>query len=563
MPSIDMETGLDALQIIDGRNVGFYAGPFVAEALFSAYAPNPLSSRALLVGTDLSEIVSGKGVYFAPDSRRHVLVGARSLGSVRMYFLEPTTVEVNAATVFSLDTGDTGVARFVPDPTLEHPQIPPLPNGTQPSDGVTVTGGSTLTSASQDFLLSGINLGDKLYVDTHPLLGTVAHAGTTISNLAGTTLVYSIDNGPDRTLVFVRDDPTIPADQVTTPSAVEQINANVGLDIASYDASYRVKFSTELAFVVRASSTCLSALLGAVLNYTPTKLYSDSDTSNEAPHYLDVGYTVTAVGQTTLSVTPAFVSTDAGWATTATEETFRVNRVGVQRVNTTQMSTQVAEAGLYYADFELVSEGTGDFWNINANQQLTATGYKSDGWYLTVPDTNLTFSPEERPQLVLSRTMMEQGTDDDPRNATQLTGQSISISYSRSEIVNSVQDFLGSDTERVVCASPLSRHLIPHFVRFDLEYFGGSTEDIVLADVQKYVREIYPIEGLYASRLQKIAVDRGASKVTNPITMIAIVHHVDRTIYAQRSQNALSTGRLSAFIPDAINVKRNISGSSL
>lgn len=562
-PAIDVATGLDVVQVLDGRNVGFYAGPYTLRAQDVLLFPAATESRALLVGSTLARVVGGSGRYFAPDAQRHVLVGARSIGSVRVYFLDPTTFEVNVDTVFSLDTGATGVARFVPDPTLSHQQIPPLPNGTTPDDGASVVGSSTFTSASQDFLLSGINIGDRLYIENQPITGTIQHTVSPVVNAAGTTLIFSIDNGPDRILVLVRDDPSIPATDVTKASLVEQINAAIGLDVASYDGSDRLTFRTDLPFVIRAQGTANPVILGNVLGYTGPKAFSDSDTTNESPHRRDTGYEITAVGQTTVDVSPAVASSDLNWPNSVTDQTFRVEREAVQRISTTQMAENVAEAGLYYFDVELVSEGAGDFWNIEAGEQLTVVGYKSDGYYLTTDDSNLTFSTVERPRLVISRSILEQGVDDDPRNATQITGQSLQISYDRSDLVSSVQDFLLAETERVVCASPLSRHLIPHFVRFDMEYFGGSEESVVQADVEKYIREIFPVEGLDASDVQKIAGDRGATKVTNPLTLIAVVHFVDRSVYIHRSQNTLSTGRLNAFFPDRVTVKRNISGSAL
>jgi hypothetical protein len=557
-PTIDFTTGLDVIQVIDGRDVGFYQGPFLTDVVYGT----PVS-RALMVGADFTSVRTGGGTYFAPDAHRHVLVGARSIGSARVYFLEPTTFEVNADTVFSLDTGATGIAEFVPDPTMEYQQIPPRPNGVTPKDGTSTTGGTVFTSAGQDFLLSGINIGDNLYIETQPLTGALAQTLYYVANLAGTTLIYGIDDGPDRTLVFVRDDPSLAADQVSTASVLEQINASIGLSVASYDSNGRVTFQTALAFVIRASSTCLPYLLGDVLGYAGPKAFNASDTSNESPHYVDSGYIISGVGQTTLTVLTAFASTDTNWPATISGETFTVTRKGVQRINTTAMAAQTAEASLYYFDVQLVSQGTGDFWNIAASQQMTAAGYKADGYYLTVADSDLTFSTNERPTLVMSRSILEQGVDDDPRNATYLTGQSVQISYDRSGIVSDVQNFLLAETERTVCASPLSRHLIPHFVRFDLEYFGGSTEDIVSKDVNTYIQQVYPVDGLNASQLVQICCKRGATKVTNPITMLAIVHYVDRTVYAQRSQNTLRTGRLNAFVPDAVNITRNISGSGL
>lgn len=544
-PSIDFETGLDTIQVVDGRNVGFYGGPFTEVG------------ASLLSGEDLPSLQAGDGDYFAPDVDRQIVVGARSIGSVRVYFLEPTTFEVNSDTVFTLDQGDAGVLRYVPDPTLDHQQIPALPDGEIPADGDSPDGGFTFTSASQDFLLSNINPGDELVIENHPLKGTEVLPDP-IPLLAGKTFIYSVDDGPDRTLVFVQDDPSLAVDEVTRQGMVEQINASAGIDLATLDAN-QLKLASDLSFVVRATGTALPIILDEVDGYTPTLLFTSADINNDSPH--SGTYEIINVGTSTLDVSPSF-ALDANWPTPVTEQTFRVLRKGLQRISTTQMAQQPAEAGLYYADIELISEGAGDAWNINSDRQLTVAGYYSEGYYLTTDDTNLTFSPAERPKLVISRTVMEDGVDDDPRNATQITGQNLQITYDRSTTVQNVNDFALSEVERTVCASPLSRHLIPHFVRFDLEYFGGSDESVVTPDIDKYIREIFPVESLDASDLQKICSDRGANKVTNPIDLIAVVHQIDRRVWVQRSQNSLSTGRLSAFIPDVVTVTRNVTGST-
>ena len=75
------------------------------------------------------------------------------------------------------------------------------------------------------------------------------------------------------------------------------------------------------------------------------------------------------------------------------------------------MAENEAEADLFYFDVELVSEGAGDAWNIDADEQMAVTGYRSDGYYLTTDDENLSFSSAELPKLVLSRTILEQGVD--------------------------------------------------------------------------------------------------------------------------------------------------------
>lgn len=552
-PAIDMLSGLDVATVLDGKNVGHYAGPYTLALNASAWGiAGAPPSRALVV----------PGVHFSPDAQRHVVFGARSLGSARVFFLEPTTFEVGPDTVFSLDTGSTGVAKFVPDPTLAHQQVPPLPSGETPYDGAISAGQRTLESASQDFLLSNINLGDVLYVERQPLAGTMVHSGSSVA-VAGKTFVYSVDNSPDRTLVFVRDDPTVPSTEVTKAGVVEQLNASVGMAVASYDTEGHLVLKTAHSVTIRSSGSANPVLLGMVLGYGAPRAYAESDVSNESPVARDGGYTITHVGQQSIQVEPAFTLADPLWPAALTEQSFRVERRGIQRTCTTQMAAQVAEDGLYYADVELVSEGTGDFWNIAADQQMSVEGYKSEGYYLTTDDSNLTFSTRERPRLILSRSILEQGMDDDPRNATQLTGQSLQIAYDRSSLVSDVQDFVMSDLERTVCSSPLSRHLIPHFVRVALTFYGGSDASAVQQELEKYIKGTYPTDGLTASAIQKIALAKGATKVENPITLLAIVHAPDRSVWVQRSLDALSTGRLSAFFPDKLTVTRSVKNALL
>jgi hypothetical protein len=240
-------------------------------------------------------------------------------------------------------------------------------------------------------------------------------------------------------------------------------------------------------------------------------------------------------------------------------EQFSVSRDGLQRIVSTSMATQQDASGLYYFDVTLVSEGTGDQYNIAANLQMTVTGYVSDGYYLTTDNSALTFSPAEQPNLIISRSILEVGVTDSPSNATQLAGQNIQLNYDQSSLTNDVDNFARSDTERVINDSPLGRHLIPYFVRFAMNYIGGSSPTILIPDIQAFILALEPTQSLEVSDLEKLALNRTAVSVDNPIDLIAVIHNVDRSISVERSQNALNTGRLAAFFPDVLNVTQSTS----
>ncbi len=528
---------VDVVNVLDGYQIGFYGNPQLGTDVFGGLQ----ISTALMVD---------EGLNFAPEANRHVQFGSRSIGTARAYFLDPTTVEFGPDSVFTT-TVDGMELHFTPDPTLHAQIVTALPNGAKPMDGASTTGGNTFTSAGTDFIKKGVLGTDpvhnraryKLIIDYVPLTGTVNLADP-VATLALKTIILSIDGGSDKVVTFVHDSTSIPSTSVTRAGVADQINKTVGKNICKITSSGGtfLEFEFDGSVVVRPTGTA-----NALLGFSTTV-----DQNNDSEHRGE--YDITAVAINSLTVDPPF----AGTAGSYTREQFKIFKLGVQRIGATAMSTQKAEAGLYYADVELVSEGTGNLWNVAADLRMTAEGYISDGYWLTSDDSNLTFSPAEPVRMHLSRTMLEVGVSDDPENATQLSGQNLRVTYERSSLVEAVENFITAETERVVCSDPLARHLIPHFVRFDMTYLGGSKESVVVPIVEKYINDLFPDDFLEVSDLQKILSDNGATSITNPVDLVAVVHDVDRNIFLDRSKNRLNTGRLAAFIPDLINIVRKV-----
>jgi hypothetical protein len=426
-------------------------------------------------------------------------------------------------------------------PTNDAQLIPALPNGTKPMDGSTAPGGNTLTSLSQDFIKSRIEPGDELVIDFVPIVGTQV-LGDPVANLAFKTLILSLDGGPDLTITFVRDKTYLQPTDVSRQGVADEINSAVGKTIAKIDASNRLVLNPTVSLVIRANGTA-NSILG----------FSNLNDHNQARH--NGRYTITSVSPTTLTFTPAVVND----LLPETNEQFSILRPGTQRFGVTQMSQNQGAAGLYFVDVELVSEGTGDRYNIDADTPLQVEGYDSDGYYLTSDDEDLTFSVMEKTHLHLSRTINEIGTDDDPSVAINLIGQNIQINYETSRLTSDVQNFLSSDLERVVCSNPLSRHLIPHFIRFDLNYAGTPKETDVKPDIETLIHALFPDQQLQVSAIEKILSDHGATSIANPLTLYGVIYNLDRTISLEKSQDRINVGRLAAFIPDRINLSRSLS----
>jgi hypothetical protein len=546
-PAMDWETGLDLVQILSGNQVGYVRWP---------YSYSWPGNGALFCG-DIYDLDPYNG--FGPEAGVKIQLGSRSLGSARMYFLEPTSIEVDTDTYFTV-TADDGILRYFPDPTLDSQRLPPLPSGDTLEDGSGSMGASpgVLTSAVSDFALSGIRVGDKCIIKYFPIQGTAVLANP-VPNLAGTTFQYTIDNGPERTVTFVNDDASIASTDVTQQGVVDQINSSMGSEICSLASGDELKFQATVDLTLSTTGTANSIIIdkiddGASGIDISTATYAQR--SNASP--IADTYTVASYTTDTLTFEEDFPSPTefSTWPSPTVEQIFTVNRTGTQRISTTEMVSNTTTASLYYWDVELVSEGAGDTWNLEVGQQMTISGYRSDGYYLTSDDDTLTFSDVEEVDMIISRTILTEGVDDHPSNATQVTNQNLQISYSRVPLITDVQNFVTSQVERVICSNPLARHLIPYFVRFDLNYTGGSTEEVVVPDVEEHINNLYPTDLLEVSDIEKIVMDRGATSITNPLDLIALIHNPDRSIWAERSQDSLGASRLTTFIPDVLDITR-------
>lgn len=532
-PAIDYD--LDTLQVADGVQAGF-AGSLTIGATSAGFT----ASTGLVVDRD-----------FAPEVGRTIRVGARSLGTAKLFFLDPTSIEIDQDTVVSTTLASGAIINFKPDPTLSRQVLPPLPNGGKSHTGACLST-NLFEDSRLDFVRKGVRVGDALVIDFVPVIGAVSLADP-VPSLALKDIALSLDGQPDKVIVFVND--------VATPGAVsrdgvaDQINSAVGLEIASIrevtPGNFRLTLDPEIALVVRpqiGSSTSANSLLG----FSPT-----TDTTNRSTNAGEYLVRIVGAPQPSDTLTVENLNgTPAALGAGDVDQQYRVVRRGQQRIASTEMAFNKAEAGLYSWDVELVSEGPGDLWNIDAELAMTVTGYRSDGYSLATDNDATSFSAAETLSLILSTSVLEAGVDDDPENAVQLSGQSLLITYDYAGYVDGAQSFVMSESERVVTQSPLVRHLVPHFVRFDLSYVGGATPTDVKPVVEKYIRELRPEDALESSDVQRIVSGKGATGIRNPVTLIAVVHNQDRTIAVARSEDALTTGRIAAFIPDLLNLER-------
>ncbi|MFW9801215.1 MAG: hypothetical protein ACFFFC_01065 [Candidatus Thorarchaeota archaeon] len=581
--SLAIEDESDAVYILTGDNIEFW----YLHAVDSGSGYN----RLLISRVD----ESGGAIFPLTDERATVRVGSRSFGKVRCYFLEPTSFEVRGAyrkaalnttthlanriygtlaedevdrAEFCLDIyGDqTAYFRFFPDPSLNHYVLPvtdeSVPNNLLVTLGVTevesenapATGPGRYSRNSEiDFLTREILPGDILEITYYPLEGTQdLELLSYPSSLLGLTLLFSLENGPIKTITFT-------ASLTGVSKVASQINQQAGETIAYIEDTggsgkflrLEADFLFELLGGTAVSVLGLSGMVGD--NYAPARgKYIIGDVgqvilpSTSNPQILSISSKIDDAGWT------AFTSGQVG-----PSQHFKIYRRGVQRVSSTDMNNNI-EGSLYYADIELVSYGPGDEFNIDPDLQLEASQFSSDGYRLTNEDENHAFSVEEELSMHIGRRMLTPGATDSPTNMIQLSQQNIQINYERSSLVENVQTFAQSELDRVLCANILVRHLSPHFVQFDLSYQNGSQISVVTEDIEDYINGLLPDEILEASAIAEYPRKRGATRVIMPITLLGIVHNIDRTIQIDRSQDAISRGRLATFIPDVLNITREV-----
>lgn len=537
-PSFDSTTFIQLSPPLAGSGdvVEVRSGHQLGAATVVTASPHPLSDTFTLpvAGLSLPTCILTDRDYFPAYNVRFAL-GARSVGLVRCTFLEPTTVEVDARTSFTFDQ-DGYSLRYRPDPVYSAQVIPPAPHGSKPKSGSVVSGSSTF-SASLDFVKKRIRPGDVIEIDYKPLVGSVV-LGDSIANLAGKTLVVSFGQEATRTITFIHDDDAISPSDVSRQGVADQINQALGVTAATISASLRLEVYPEFLLVIRSSGTA-----NASLGFSAV-----TDQSNRSA--CQGRYVVRVPTNTGAEITTSFPATE-------TRFQYRVLRPGAQRIGTTSMSAQLGEGGLYYVDFEVVSEGTGDTYNLPQGSSLLPRGYDSEGYTLSTRNPELSFSTQEDLQLTLSRTVHSLGTNDDPEEATELTGMGLSITAESLSVVAQAQDILGSDLTRDICANPLARALYPHYVHMDVRYVGGPTPESLLSSLETRIRAWPADEPFRVSWLNDFLLSVGATSVENPISLCVVVYRPDRSIRLERSQNEVNVEGLAAFYPGVLRLTRS------
>jgi len=514
----------DVVQFQDGAQVGVHGIASVTRR------PATVPVTALFDPNGLISSVEGG---FFPEADVRLDLGSRSIGTVRCFFLDPVSVEFEstARLTHTLESGET--LQYKPDPQFESVVLPAAPGGSKPHDG-NCLGGDNVFNTSLDLRAKEVRKGDKLRIDYIPIY-TSALADV-IVGLAGKTLLLSYGGESAQTLTFVRDSAAVPSTDVSRAGALQQLQRFLGTAV-TLNPDTRFKIDPEFLLSLSKSGTANSYL----------GLSTSQDTSNQSANAGT--YTIDVPGNLGCTLVETLSEAEA-------ETQFSILRVGSQRLGRTEMSRQEGEGGLYFMDLEVVSEGTGDVYNLSNQEAFSVDSHLHDGYELSTVDSRYAMSTEEELWLKLPRRVIPLGSDNDPEQGVYLLNQQLQVTAEASSVVREVQDYLLTDLHRDVCASPLAMALTPHYVCFSLGYVGGPTPDEMESALNRMIHALFPDEALSADALVTRVSQLGAETMTLPLRLFAVVSDRDRKLRLLSSQDRLSIGRQSAFYPYRIALSR-------
>lgn len=537
---VRVTTNLKGLKVRRGDLVEFVGGNNVG-----------LSARILTEPTDDNYVALGFGPFgppgvealydlatLSPDPGGRIRIARPSVGSVRCYFLEPTSVNFGYRdTRFEVVRNGQRLI-YQPDPENTRTLIPSPPLTALPTAAVLDSTTRRLSHTDTNFLTMGIEPGDLVEVLYRPISSTDELDPSASLAVGGKTLVLQLDNDPFLQVAFPF--------AMTSTEVPAYINEQLGMQLASLVSNHLVLQASRRVQVIPTST---------VLSVIPF-----DSASNDHP--AKGVYIVQRVSASDLILSEKTPLPEEGDAVIAS---FRIRRY-LQRISATEMNQQVDASGLYYVDVEAVAVSPGDHNDIGTGIELTASGYRSDGYRLLSDTPELSYSRAEDLRAEISRTLLLVGASDNPTDYVQVNLQNVQVTYERSALVDEVQSFCGSRYRRNMCQDILVRHLLPHYVSLNWRYAGGAAEPEMVRAFSTFLQNIEGGSTFEVGQLKDVltrkqatsvfAVDPTASNGRSAPLALVVRHSDDRKVQASLVRDVVDTVRMATFLPDNIVLRR-------
>jgi len=223
-----------------------------------------------------------------------------------------------------------------------------------------------------------------------------------------------------------------------------------------------------------------------------------------------------------------------------------------------------SEGALYYFDTQVVSLSSLEKSNLPEGAHLVPrpATFESQGYRHRAVDRTLTYSTKEEGTLELPASVLPTGTANSPANEVSVAGASVGITYERAPILSEFQLFLDSGEDRVTVANMLARHVLPAYVSYDASYSGGSSTDVVAADIVAYIKSV-PVESpVDVSRLEEQIIRRGGNPDT-PTEAVVLIHDWSRRVWLEKGQNEVGGSSVTVPYDGTIRVTQFFSGKDV
>jgi hypothetical protein len=495
---------------------------------------------------DATQIIQDDAAGAIPDNQPNMgdyTIGAVSIGSARLYFLDPTSVSVDNGTIFTTESG----LAYTPDPSnhavIYDPDLPGVGDFVvAPSDDELLWTTANQTAFQMGLVAGAATVGDYVDVGYYRVEGAAPADLSVAGNrhVSGQTLIIEEHGVATHTVSYQGANPVPLTSTAGFGGILEQTRAQLPTTFNLEVVTNFLSFSNKNRFTIT-GGTARAGMLNLATG--TTNWHADVGTYVVAAIVSDRRIRVTDLA----GAAPTFAGTLATY-----QLSFR--RPRTQRISSTTMATQT-ENGLYYFDVQMVSAAAGNLYNLADDTRMTVTGLaETEGYRITTDNTSTTYSTGEESDLQVRPRLLRVGEDDEILARTLLPSSDVRVTYETSPTVSDVQGTLLLDTERVINNNPLAKHYFPAYTRLVFNYSGGSLAAVVKQDLVDHINNLGADTTLDASDLQGLAKDRGATYIQEPSVLIAISHQDDRTIRGYRSEDRLQIARDEHFLADVDHI---------
>jgi len=489
-----------------------------------------------------------------PQRNTIARIGSPSIGLGRTFFRDPTLFEVSEATRYA-----AGDLLFAPDVRLWTTKTPGYPETLKPTglyfDSTFVPGEQWL--ALPDFYPEyNIEFFDRIVAGCRDIwfLHDFGGGGGAWTPAAGTyEFNFAFENGSTLTV------------SITTPGAVPYTRTQletifnavldpggtspIAVDIDDGPLQY-LGISTQERITSITGNGIVS--LGGM---EPTTYGTQGNLSylgqNNSSFFFFLGSPSTPnyIRVTGSTITPPYE--DSALANVQ----FVVQRLGAQRFSAKKISESIHDSGLYYADVELMSLGTGDEWNLGPDVTFEElTGWKALGYSIRPVNEVLSFSVRETPIFSATPYIQDPSVSDGYVDQTPVYGSGLRLNYDRDPTVAAVQTLADSEDERENNESILARCMRPCEVFLTVEYSGGLAETEMRKEIDKLIEA--QMDTLDVSEIIYRMQQLGATSVELPIEIGAAFLRQDRTYNLVVAKDRVSVSRLAAFSVGRLTLRR-------